>query len=171
MYDIGDPDLAKSYDPKKVAGNIRNPKLPDVEVAYEADLLSVVKDKAPKAGKLYAFKFRVTKSNSELVPAGGVYSVAFFPGASDVDNGMFWDKVTPLLMAVFGETNVVTFVAPEKLGELLSLSTGGEELGLKFRCTQTLEECRPDKKTGEIKHKNADGTPKKFPRTNYGIVG
>lgn len=170
MYDIGDDDLAKSYDPKKVAANARTPKVPDVEVAYEADLLRVVKDKAPKAGKLYAFKFRITKSNSELVPEGAVYSTAFFPGASDVDNAMFWERVTPLLMAVFGETNVLTFNAADKLGELLHLSkpeVSSDDLGLAFRCNQVLEPCRADKKTGVVKHTNADGTPKKFPRCTY----
>ena len=162
--------MAASYDPKKVAANARTPRLPDVEVNYSAELLRVVKDKAPKAGKLYAFKFRVTASNSELVPEGAVYSTAFFPGASEVDNAMFWERVTPLLMAVFGETNVLTFNAADKLGELLHLSkpeVSADDLGLGFRCNQTLEPCRPDKKTGEVKHKNADGTPKKFPRTAY----
>lgn len=168
MYEGIDEDLAGSYDAKKIAANQRTPKLPDVEVNYEAELLRVVKDKSPKAGKFYAFKFRVTKSNNELVPESAVYSTRFYPGASDVDFAMFWERITPLLMAVFGEGNVLKFNAAEKLGELLSIcGASDEDLNLAFGCTRTLEPCRPDKKTGEVKHKNEDGTPKKFPRDNY----
>lgn len=175
MYDIGDDDLAKSYDAKKVAKNQRTPKLPNVEVNYEADLLGVTKDKSPVAGKFYEFKFRVTKSNNELVPDGAVYSTRFYPGASDVSYDMFWEKVTPLLMAVFHEGNVQKFLAAERLGELLKLTADcdGAELGLKFGCRRVLEDARKDKKTGEYKpeHLNGDGTPKKFSRDHYHLVG
>lgn len=165
MYDIGDEDLARNYDPKKVAANSRTAKLPEVDgLNIEAVLKRVSKERAPKAGNLYAFKFVVTKSNNELVPVGGTYSHAFFPGKSDVDNNMFWEKVTPLLMAVTGETNVLTFNAAEKLGELMAICKDENiTLDLGFRQTRELEECRPGK-DGIVKHKNADGTPKKFPR-------
>jgi hypothetical protein len=174
VYDIGDEDLAKSFNPQKVQQNSRTPKVPTVVVNYSADLISVVKDKSPKAGKFYAFKFAITKSNNELVPEGAVYREAFYPGASEVDNAMFWDRVTPLLMAVFGETNVLKFDAVNKLGELLSLSKETDSLGLGFRCNRITEEARPDKQTGIVKHKNPDGTPKVFPRDTFigaGTVG
>jgi hypothetical protein len=177
MYDIGDDDLAKSYDPKKVAAGTRTPKLPDVEVQYDAILKRVSKQRAPKAGNLYEFKFQITRSSSELVPEGATYTLAYFPGSSDVDFNMFWEKVTPLLMAVNGATNVVTFNAAEALGELMGLSKGtpatatapaveGVDLDLAFRGQRALEPCKPNKE-GVIKHKNADGSPKIFPRDTF----
>jgi len=166
MYDI-DEDLAKNFNAKKVAKNVRVPEVPTVEVQFSANLISAEKSKSPKGHKLYEFKFRVTKSNNELVPVDATYRQAFFPGACDVDNEIFWDKVTPLLMSVFGETNILTFDSVNKLGELTALSKATDDLGLGFRCHRRVEPCRPDKVTGVVKHKNPDGTPKLFPRDNF----
>lgn len=174
MYEGIDEDLAGSYDAKKFSENQRKPKFPDVAVSFEADLLRVVKDKSQRGFKFYGFTFRVTKSNNELVPEGATYTQKFYPGASDEDYAKFWRKVTPLLMAVFGETNMATFVAPEKLGELLSLCKAPDvELKLAFGCDKRLEEARPDRATGKYKpdQLEEDGvTPKKFPMHDYRIV-
>ncbi|MES2384557.1 MAG: hypothetical protein V4593_08405 [Pseudomonadota bacterium] len=169
MYDIGDDDLARSYDPKKVAANFRTPKLPDVECNLDCVLQRVKKDRAPKAGNLYEFKFKVIKSNTESIQEDASYTLAYFPGSSDVDFNMFWERVTGILMAAAGATNVLTFNAAEQLGEFISLCKADEslELGLGFRLNRVLEACRPDKKTGVVKHTNADGTPKKFPRDGF----
>lgn len=171
MYDIGDDDLAKSYDAKKVAGKLQLPKLPKVDVQYDADLLRVTKEVTPIAGKQYVFKFKVIKSNNEIVPEEAIYKHVFYPGnGSEVDSQKFWGKITPLLMAVFGETDALTFNAVDKLGELMSLSKGTEDLGLRFRGTRVLQDVRPDKATGKYKPDDleADGkTPKKFPRDTY----
>jgi hypothetical protein len=175
MYDIGDEDLAKSYDPKKVAKSVRTPKLPDVDAPnLECLLKRVKKDRAPNAGNLYEFKFQVVKSSTELVTEGGTYTVAFFPGASDVKNSIFWEKITPFLMAVAGCTNIYAFNAAEQLAELKGLCDKDEnlELDLPFRMSRKIEPARINKKTGQYdpKHVNADGTPKKYPNDSYFVA-
>lgn len=174
MYDIGDEDLAKSYNQAAVAKSARTPKLPDVDGQFECVLKRVKKDRAPNAGNLYEFKFEVTKSSTELVTVGGTYTVAFFPGASDVKNAIFWEKITPILMAVRGETNIYTFNAAEALGEFKKMCDDAPdlELGLPFRMARKLEEARKDKKTGQYnpKHLNADGTPKKYANDTYFVA-
>lgn len=169
MYDIGDEDLAKAYDPKKVAEKSRNPKFPSVEGQFKHNLLRVEKKRAPKKGNLYEFRFENVEGNNELVLKGAQYTLAYFPGASDVNYEQFWRNVTPILMAVKDETNVAAFNAAEALGELLSLcKDGGPELalGLPFRHNATLEPCKADK-DGVIKHKNPDGSPKIFRRDEF----
>ena len=171
MYEGIDEELASGYDPKKVAANARTASVPTVEVNFEAELLGVTKEKGAKAGKFYQFRFKISKSNNELVPVDAVYKESFYPGnGSEVDTGMFWDKITPLLMAIYGETQVLSFPAVDRLGELLKLTKAAPDgLGLKFACSQTTEPARPKKDTGEIdpKHKNPDGTPKHFKRAVY----
>lgn len=174
MYDIGDEDLARSYDPKKVAKSVRTPKLPDVDGQFDCVLKRVKKDRAPNAGNLYEFKFEITKSSTELVTVGGTYTVAFFPGASEVKNSIFWEKLTPFMMAVAGCTNIYEFNAAEQLAELKKMCDDDSnlELGLAFRLTRKLEPARKDKKTGAYKpnHVNADGTPKIFANDAYFVA-
>jgi hypothetical protein len=171
MYEGIDEDLAAGYNPEKVAKNARTPKVPVIEVQYDADLLSVSKEKGDRAGVFYSAKFKITKSNNELVPEGAVYQVAFYKGnGSTVDTEKFWDRITPLLMAVYGETQVIKFPAVDKLGELLTLTKAAPNgLNLKFRVQQTTQPARPDKATGKIdpKYLNGDGTPKHFARERY----
>ena len=169
MYDIGDEDLARNYDPKKIASRTRVPKFPATDGSFECLLKRVKKDRSPNAGNLYEFKFTVTKSTSELVISGGTYTFAFFPGASDVQNEIFWRNVTPLLMAVKGEKDILSFNAADALGELMGICKDDEslELDLGFRVQCKLEPCAADKKTGAIKHKNEDGSPKIFRRDEF----
>lgn len=176
MYDsIGDDDLTKSYDPKKVAKNIRTPKLPDVEGQFDCILNRVKKDKTEATGTVvFEFKFKVTKSSSELVQVGGHYTVAFFPGAGLVRNSIFWEKLTPFMMAVQGAAHTDDFNAAEALNELKKMCDDDKdlELGLAFRLTRKLEAARKDKKTGQYnpKHVNADGTPKIFANDAYFVA-
>lgn len=174
MYDIGDEDLANSYDPKKIAKGIRTPKLPDVDGQFECLLKRVKKDRGPNIGNLYEFKFEVTKSSTELVTEGGIYTVAFFPGASEVKNNIFWEKLTPFMMAVAGATNVYEFNTAEQLAELKGLCDKDTnlELDLAFRMSRKQEPARKDKKTNQYKpnHVNADGTPKIFSNDSYAVA-
>lgn len=170
MYEDIDDELAATYDAKLVAKNVRTPRLPDVEATTEADLLRVSRVQTRK-GKLYEFKFKAVKSNSESVCEGATYTISFFPGGEDKDkNAIFWEKVTPLLMVLRGETNLLTFDAITALGEFLSLSKGEEDLGLRFGINRRLVPCRPDKKTGKCKHVNEDGTPKIFAEDSFFAV-
>lgn len=172
MYEGIDEDLARNYDPKKVAEKSRNPKFPLTEVSYTALLKRVKKERSPKIGTLYEFKFQVMDSNSELVVKGANYTLAFFPGASDMSNAMFWENISPILMAIKGETALTTFNAAEALGELLSICKQDDsiELDLPFRGQRTPEPARINKETGKYKpnHLEADGvTPKKFARDQF----
>lgn len=171
MYDI-DPELAAGYKAEKVNKQLRTPRLPKVEVEYNALLCGVEKDNTPKAGKQYVFKFRVTKSNTELVQADTIYEVRFYQGnGSEVDTEKFWNKITPMLLAVFGQTNALKFPAPDKLGELVALTRdAGTSLDMAFRGSRVLADARPDAKTGKFRSDDLeeDGvTPKKFARDNF----
>ncbi len=168
MYDDIDEDLQKAYNPANIAKNQRNNKFPEVDAETSADLLKVVKVKTRK-GTLYEFKFAIENSNTESVLVGATYTLAFFPGGEDEDkNAMFWEKVTPLLMAVYGEKNVLTFNSIEKLGELLSLSKGEDDLHFGFRMSRKMAACKPDKKTGIVKHIDpATGKAKVFPNDQF----
>jgi hypothetical protein len=176
MYDI-DPNLAANYDQKKVAAGARGNKLPEAAGTFDALLKTVRKTRTPRAGDVYEFKFEVTKSNSESVCVGAQYTLAFFPGNGDVDQAMFWETITPLLMAVTGETNIVTFNSLEQLGTLTGAckpdpktpNVQPEPLDLGFRIVRALEPCKPNK-DGVIKHKNPDGSAKIFPRDTFVVA-
>lgn len=173
VYDIGDDDLARSYDPKKVAKGIRTPKLPDVDGQFECLLKRVKREKTEAGGVvLFEFKFEVTKSSTELVSEGACYTLAHFPGSGSVRNGIFWEKLTPFMLALRGESTLAAdFNAAEALAEFKKLCDDDAELELDlgFRLTRKLEPARKDKKTGKYKptQVNDDGSPKIFANDTY----
>lgn len=172
MYDIGDNDLAKQYDQKKIAAKQRTPKLPKVECTYRATLLRVTREITDRAGKQYVFTFRVDQSSDERVLVGGVYKHVFYPGnGSTVDSEKFWNKVTPLLAVVTGQSKQAVDALKE-LGGLKAICDADPniELGLPFAGKVSLESARPDKETGKIdpKYLEKDGvTPVKFVRDDF----
>lgn len=173
MYDIGDDDLARSYDPKKVAKGIRTPQLPGVDGQFECLLKRIKREKTEANGVvLFEFKFEVTKSSTELVSEGACYTVAFFPGAGSVRNGIFWEKITPFMLALRGEANLTAdFNAAEALAEFKKMCDDDAELelDLPFRMARKLEPARKDKKTGKYKptQVNDDGSPKIFANDTF----
>jgi hypothetical protein len=166
MYDDIDEDLAKAYNPTNIAKHARSNKFPETDSETTGNLLRVTKVKTRK-GTLYEFKFSVEATTSELVLTGATYTLGFFPGGEDQDkNAMFWEKVTPFLMALYGETNILTFDSIKNLGELLTLSKGDEDLNFGFRISRKMAPCKPGK-DGVVKHKNPDGSAKIFPNDQF----
>ena len=170
MYEDVDPSLANTYDAKKIAENQRSPRVPEIDLKFKSVLISVKKGEGFKSGLYSEFIHKATESNNERLIAGARYSTKFYPGVSLLDKQMFWEKITPLLMAVYKEADISKFTAAEKLGELCAMAKTTDSLEdaqLSFECVRRMEECRPNKETGIVKHTNPDGTPKKFPRDYY----
>lgn len=170
MYEGIDEDLAKNFDPKKLASKVRIPKFPDVDNgSFECLMKRIEKKTTDKGKKLYEFKFQVTKSNNELVLEGATYTRAYFPDNGNgpvVDHEIFWKNITAPLMAVLNHTDVVTFQAVEELAGLLKICKDDEslELNLPFRLQTKLRPATANKKTGKFnpKHLDENGKPRVF---------
>ena len=173
MYGI-DEDLAKAFDAKKYAEKQQIPFLPSVEFTGQLLIKRITKGNSPKRGKFYQFTFDVVKANDERILPGARYCLRFYPGASQVDNEIFWRNVVPVLMAAVGETDVLKFVPAQHLGEFTQMSTDadgkpGVDLDLLVGIVQKLESPRPDKNTSKLdpKHFNEDGSVKKYARATW----
>jgi hypothetical protein len=170
MYNI-DPDLKKHFNKEDLKKNKRTPKFPHTDGNFECLLKRVKKNETDGAGRLYEFKFSVTKSTTDLVMTNKEYTLAYFPKASKREIEMFWRNVTPLLMAIKGETEVDEFEPCEVLAELEGICNDSEdlELDLPFRMSCRLEPAKKDKQTGKYnpKHVNEDGTPKIFRQDEF----
>jgi hypothetical protein len=174
MYGIDD-DFASTFNAASLASKQFTPFFPRAEYAGQVLLQHVRTDKGKKKGKFFEFEFQVTKSNNDAVQAGATYIMRFNQGAGEIDNAICWRNMTPILMAATGSTDILTFNAPEELGNLLSICKAEPGvakvlMGLPMNHKRELEEARPNKDTGKLdpKHLEQDGvTVKKYPRDTY----
>lgn len=170
MYEI-DQDLKKHFNKEDLKKNKRVPKFPSVDGAFECTLNRVAKKESDGMGRVYEFLLRVDKSSNPLVLDGKDYTIAYFPKASKRDIETFWKLITPILMAVKGETDIDNFEPCETLAELEGICRDDEslELGLSFRLNCKLEPARKDKKTGKYdpKHLDDEGKPKIFRQDDF----
>lgn len=180
MYEGIDEDLLKNCSGSKIVSKMGTPQFPDVDDgSFECLLKTLKPTKTPKGKKLFEFKFKVVKSNQELVVAGKSYTLGFFPGADDVENETFWRNLSYPLAAVYGHDDIMEFfkefgdkATAEKLGELTGLcKEEGVELDLPFRMTSKLRPAQPDK-NGNYKPKqlNNDGTPKIYCNCSFATL-
>lgn len=176
MYGLSD-DFAKSYDAKKSAEKQLVPFFPYADYQGQVLLQHVRQDKSKKKGLFFEFEFQVVKSNNDLVVAGATYITRYNQGASEIDNEICWRNMLPILMAANGKTDILTFNAPEALGELLNICKREDGqakvlMGLPMGHQRKMEEARPNKDTGVLdpKHKNADGSIKKYHRDTFTVA-
>jgi hypothetical protein len=173
MYDLDD-DLTKHYNQSEVAKKQRTAKFPqEVRGLTKALLKTVKKGESDKYGRFFEFKFAVVEAQDELLVAGAEYQIQFYPGAAKIDIEGFWNRVTPLLMSIKGETVAARFNAGEALGELVKLCQDGvDALDLRFDIVSSSTPAKPKKGTTELgpDQKNADGSPKQYRRDDFRIA-